>query len=365
MAREWRSQVALALVAGLASMGLMTAERASAEAIASGTTRIELYGELFQALKAEDVKVTKVGPAKVEGRVVKAPVSGGLIDVATANGWIDSSGGFRFRAGRRNVKLTRVTLDTAKGALRATLAGRRMKIAEVKSYEFSRILWGDKVQTLGLRLNRRASSLLNRKLDIDAFRPGRRFALVSSNIQPEWDQMLSGSFQLELDSGTVAKIESLGVDVQTPGSSSQGAEPPVFAAPLIAGSIDPTMAHTFGQAEGGLRISDADAPSPEVSWFNLGYSFETGKLLSTTVAHTEAGQLASPPPGPLAAVDLAGATVTVDPPSRTVTIANARATLEPGVADYINRTFAEPKGKAPVVAAGDPLGTFSMTMQGR
>jgi hypothetical protein len=365
MAREWRSTAALALAAAVTLVGLIGAERASAEGIASGATRLELNRGLFKALKKDEVRMTKVGLGRVSGRVVKAPVSGGLIDVATANGWIDSSGGVRFRAGRRSVQLAQLTLDTSKGVLRGVLAGQKMEIAAVPRYEFSRVGWGDVIEVSRLRLTRRVSSLINRKLDLDLFRPGRAFAAVSSSIQPEWDQMLSGTFQLDLDSGTVAKIESLGVDVQTPGSTAQGSEPPVFAAPLIAGSIDPAMVHIFGQAEGGLRVSDADAPSPEVSWFNLGYSFETGKLLSTALAHTEAGQLAPAPPGPLAAVDLAGATVSVDSNSRTVTITNARATLEAGTADYINTTFAQPKGKAPVVAAGDPLGTFSMTMQGR
>lgn len=48
-----------------------------------------------------------------------------------------------------------------------------------------------------------------------------------------------------------------------------------------------------------------------------------------------------------------------------LSILNARATLEAPVAALINATFATPKGKAPVVAAGDPFGTFSLTMQGR
>jgi hypothetical protein len=125
------------------------------------------------------------------------------------------------------------------------------------------------------------------------------------------------------------------------------------------------MVHTFGSAEGGFTIADPDSPGPTADWFNLGFSFETERLLSTSLAHTEDGQLAPAPPGPLAVVHRAGTTLRVDPVSRTVTLSNAPATLEAGVADYLNRTFAVPRGKGEVFAVEDPLGTVSMTMQGR
>jgi|GEM_PF-2404035 len=365
MAREWRATVALALVAALALVGAIEAQHASAEGIASGTTRVELYGNVFRALKKEGVRVTKIGPGSVKDRVIKLPVTGGALDVATANGWIDSGGGFRFQVGKRSVKLKQVTLDTSKGALRATLAGQRMELAEVEGYEFSRLLWGDAIRVPPLRLKQRVSNLLNRKLGLDVFRPNQRFALVSSSLQPTEVQIAGGSFQLDFDAATVAKVRSLGVELLPLESSSSGSEPPVFSGSLIHGRIDPTMARTWGNAEGGFRITDPEAPSPSVDWWNLGFSFETGKLLSMGLAHSEAGQVVPPAPGPLAAVDLSGATVTVDAPNRTVTVTNAGATLEAGVADYVNETFAKPKGKAAVLSGGDPLGTFSMTMQGR
>lgn len=188
---------------------------------------------------------------------------------------------------------------------------------------------------------------------------------MSSSVQASEVQITSGSFRLDLDPGTVAKIESLGFDVSPIASSGGASEPLVFSAPLLGGRIDPTMAHTFGFAEGGFRIADPDSPGPTVEWWNLGISFETGKLPSSGVAHTEFGQVAPGAAGPLATVDLSPATVVVDPIARTVTVTGAEATLEPPVVDYINQVFAIDRGKAPVLTAGDPLGTVSMTMQGR
>lgn len=361
-----RSAAVLTLVTmALALASLCFAAPAGAATVASGTIRLELNRGLFRALKKDDVRLIKVGPGNVKGRVATIPVSGGPLDFGTGGGWIDSTGGIRFRAGKRSVKLTRLTLDTSKMTLRANLAGQRMEIAEVQRYGFSRAGWGDLVEVSGLRLNRRVSNLLNRKLDLDVFRPGRAFASVSCNAQPAELDVSGGSFQLDFDAGTVSKIRSLGFELVPAESSTAGANPPVFSGPLIRGLIDPAMARTSGAAEGGFRIIDPDSPGPSADWWNLGLSFETAKLLFTGLSHAENGQLVPGPPQPLAAVDLSAATVSVDPVSRTVTVTNARATLEAGTADYINKTFAEPQGKAPVLAAGDPLGTVSMTMQGR
>ncbi|HEY3493024.1 MAG TPA: hypothetical protein VGK43_08720, partial [Solirubrobacterales bacterium] len=67
MAREWRVKAALALGLGLAIglVGLVTAQRAAAEAIAGGTTRLELNRALFKALKKEGVRMTKAGRGSI------------------------------------------------------------------------------------------------------------------------------------------------------------------------------------------------------------------------------------------------------------------------------------------------------------
>lgn len=363
MAREGR--IAKALTTGLALavgvVGLATAQPASAEGIAGGATQVELSRGLFKALKKDGVQLSKVGAGTVSGRVVSLPAAGGQIDVTTANGWIDSDGGFRLRAGKRSAKVTRVTVDTSSGAVRANVGGTNLQLAAIPSYGFAREGFGDSISIAGLRLTPRASKLLNRKLGLDAFGPGRAFASVSTSLQPEEVPVLGGSVRFDFDPATVAKVKSLGFEVQ-PMESSGGLSDPVFTAPLLAGRIDPAMARTWGMAEGGFRITDPEGPGPTVDWWNLGVSLETGKLISSGLAHTEFGQLAPGPPLPLAA--LASATVSVDPVYRTVTI-SAGTTLEAASANYINQVFAVDRGKQPVLAAGDPLGTISVTMQGR
>ncbi len=362
MAREWRVTAALALVVGLA--GLAWAQAASAEGIASGATRIDLARGLFKAMKKDGVQLSKVGAGTVAGRFVTLPAAGGEIDFVSGSGSFISDGGFRLRAGKRSAKVTRLTVETLRGTVRGTVNGNNLMLAAIPRTDFAREGFGDAIATSSLRLTPRASTLLNRRLGLDAFRPGRPFASVSTSLQPDEVQVSSGSVRFEFDPGTVAKIKSLGFDVQ-PMESSGGLSDPVFNAPLLAGRIDPTMARTWGMAEGGFRITDPEKPGPTVDWWNLGLSFETGKLLSSGLAHTEFGQLAPGPPQPLAALNLATASVAIDPVYRTVTVSGAKATLEAAAANYINQVFAVDRGKEPVLAAGDPLGAISLTMQGR
>jgi len=183
--------------------------------------------------------------------------------------------------------------------------------------------------------------------------------------------------QFSLDPGFVAKLKSLEVEPVSFEATVLGTDPPSFGAPLINGEIYPGTGGGWGFIEGGIRIAklgipEAESPGPVITlpaltWINVGLtvgaSLESRKVMGAIQAHDASGQIVPGAGNPIAALDLSGATVEVDPATRTLTIANARATLEASVADLINRTFATPKGKAPVLAAGDPLGTFSLTMQ--
>jgi hypothetical protein len=261
--------------------------------------------------------------------------------------------------------VTELKVDTFRKVVRASIGRTELRLATMSGFEFAREGFGLAISTSGLRLTPHASSLLNRTLRLDVFRPRRGFATVSASLQPREVQVSAGSVRFDFDAGFLTKVRSIGFEVQPMESTGDPSDPPVFSAPLLAGRIDPAMAGTWGMAEGGFRIVNPSGPGPTVDWWNLGLSLETGKLITGGLAHNEFGQLTPAPPQPLAALDLAAATVVVDPVYRTVSIAGARATLEGPAAAYINQVFAVERGKAPIFAAGEPLGTISLTMQGR
>lgn len=372
--RGWRGGMAILIVAAglsLAASSSQARTRTHTEMVTGGTTRIELSRPLFQGLAHAGVRVSKVGSGTVRGRIVTLAVDGGQIELGTAIGFVDHAGGFKFRSEGGAATLSQPVLNTANGGLYAKLDGRPLKIAAVKSFDFSRAGFGDEVEAANLRLSRETVDILNRKLRLDrVFRPGRAFATVSAGFQPATDQMESGSMQFSLDPGTVAKLKSLEVEPVPFETAVLGGNPLTYGAPLIGGMIYPGESRSWGFLEGGIRIAKVVEPEraltfPVLTFINLGLSLETQKVLGYIHAHNTSGQLAPTPGGPIAALDLSAATVQLDPQTRTLTIANAKATLEASTANLINETFALPKGKAPALAAGDPLGTFSLTMQGR
>lgn len=364
--RNWHTvAIGWAVLAGLL-LALALAPRASAELVESGRTRLQLNRGLFAQFEDEGIRVAKVKQGKVAGRLVTLPVEGGLIEPASGSGWVDSAGGFRLRSGKRVARLTEISVNTAKKGVWAKLDGKRSKIAAFEDPGFSRAGFGGTIQVRPLKLNAKAAEQLNRRLGLDGvFRPGRAFATVASTYRPEWVQVAKGSLQLSFDQGLLDKLKSVEIEPRPFEMTSTGPSPLVYSAPLIGGSIYPTQSRSSGFAEGGFRLSKPEAPGPVITVANIGVSFESNSLSNSIQLHTESGQLGTVPPGPFATVDLGGATVQLDPSARSLTVTNARAILGAGGAELINREFAAPKGKAPLVAAGDPLGTISATLQGR
>lgn len=355
------SIAAVAALAAIWAMAMLPAG-AAADPVASGRTRLALDSSLFQVLRRDGVAIQGLRGAKANGRFVGLPVSGGLLDLGTANGFVTNEGGFRLRAGQRVVTVTRLALDTNKGELRGRLDGQKMRLAAIPSFRFQRKGFGDLIEAIDLRPTARLAKTLNGKLGLPgAFRAGKPFLGVTTNLQPEFDSVSKGTMRFSLDQGTVEKVRSLGVDFLPFEVATEG--PYSYAASTTGGAIYPDLRHGFANIEGGLRIGRVEGPSPVITMASFGFSFETYKLSSTISVHTEAGQLAPAPAGPLAALDLSGATVRVDRDTRTVTVSNARATLEAPIAELIDETFA--KAKAPVLSAGDPLGTFSLQLEGR
>lgn len=364
--RIWQGPaIGLAVVAGL-SLALALAPRASAELVESGKTRLRLDRGLFAELAQEGVELAKVKQGKLQGRLVTLPAKGGLIEPASGSGWVDGAGGLSLRAGKRVVRLTEISVNTAKEGIWAKLDGKRGKIAVVKDPGFSRAGFGGTIRVAGLRLNAKTADRLNRRLGLDGvFRPGRPFAAVTSTYQPEWVQVAKGSLQISFDRAFLDKLKSVEIEPRPFEMSVAGSNPLVYSAPLLGGAIYPTQSHSAGFVEGGFRLAKPESPGPVVTVGHLQLSQETDSFSNAFHLHTEAGQLGAVPPPPFATVELGGAGFQPDLPTRSLTISNARVVLAAGGAELINEAFAKPKGKDPIVAAGDPLGTASATLQGR
>jgi len=336
---------------------------AMAEPVVKGKTRLVLDRTLAAALGRAHVQVSKLREATVQAHSISLPVAGGEVDVSSGAGSIEQEGGFRLATGAGSVAFTALRLDTAKRALWGKVDGRATKIASFAGYTVERVGFGDEVTVAALKLRPAVAAQLNAKLHKPRlFGSAAPFASLSSRFKPQFDGLAKGTLQLALDPGTLAKLKAVDVAPLPFEALTVATEPPTYAASLIDGAVYPDLRGGFAGVEAGLRLQ-RQTPSTVVSWLGLSVSLESNKLFADASLGNAAGN--SPRGvGPIAALDLSGATARVDPKARTVTITGVRATLEASTVALLNEAFAKAPGQQ-LVAAGAPLGEISLWMTGR
>ena len=181
-----------------------------------------------------------------------------------------------------------------------------------------------------------------------------------------------GNTTLLTDLRTVGKFVSVFVDfVPIDPATERLALPPSFFFPIGGGTIAPDASGGTVQTLGGVKLVQRSfVPGLVVSmtlssiWVDL-----NTKVATAEVSIDSTDQATFPTPGnvgrtSIANLDLSGATISSDPTARTVTILNAKATLQAVTAATLNSVFAEPILRMrDVFAEGDSLGTFSFTAQ--
>ena len=385
---------AVAVVAALAAL-LAFAPFASAtsDPLASGTTSITLNKGLFKKLKKNGVKVLKVSPGTVKKRTVKLPVSGGSLDPTTGAGTVEHNGGIKFKRGKRTAAVNTLVLETASASLKAKVAGKNMKLASVKGVTLTRNGFGANVSISSLKLTSKAAKRLNKKLGFTGKKKnknGKKVAVKpllkgnqtlgssASETQPKTLAVLpSGNATLTTSLPTVAKLAKVkvGIELIPPASLVSAGPPPAFAFPIGGGTIAPDANNGIVQTTGGLKLHQVFVPGEVETTMTLGAIWIDLGAKTATVEVTVESKGIDPKLslGPLgrssiADVSLAGATVKSDSTARTVTVENASASLQAVTAETLNSVFVKPfegvtKTEAEKFAAGDPLGTFSLTAQ--
>jgi hypothetical protein len=341
--------LALLLLLGLGS------GEAAAEPIAGGETKVLLDSQLRAKIGKEDVRVSGVGATTVQGAAVTLAAEGSEMEFTHGYGLVTHAGAIKFKAGRRSVALREITLDTstANKSLRGKFRKRSLRIAEMRGINYSRDGFGGEIRARKLILTQAAASLLNRRLGTPGLFKGRRpLGTLTSDFQPQELEVVSGSLMLVLDPNIDFKLGQIGVEPQPfEADVFSAGPPPIYTSRLIGGRIYPGRNSGVALVESGLRLV-RESPWTQLTWTNLGVDLDSKR----------SGVL-FPGGGPLAALDPSGANILLDPNARTLTAVNVAATLEADAARVINETFASP-GK-PVVAAGERLGSFAVTLQAR
>lgn len=100
-----------------------TTAAAAPVALAGKDTTLVLNPATGKVLKANQVTVTPVGPAKAAGDGIAFPITAGSINTESLAGTVDHSGGLKFSAGGKSLEVTDFKVDTVNKQLVAQAGG--------------------------------------------------------------------------------------------------------------------------------------------------------------------------------------------------------------------------------------------------
>jgi hypothetical protein len=379
---------------------------AAPDPVASGTTTITLNKGTVNGWKKRGVTLSKVSPAKLSGTKATLTVKEGSLDPTTGLGTVTLNGGLKFKAGKKSTTVKDLVVDTSNKSLSANVGGKKMKMATISGFSFARNGFGVNLTIKKFKLTSAAAKQLNKKLGYTAKKSkskgkgkgGKKRAAASKASSPPFkaNQVLGagsaetqpttvtvvpgGNVTLATDTTTLAKLEKVKVktSIAAPtGEPSKG----VFAFPISGGTVGPTGAAGVVQTTGGLSLVQkiqTGATSfleTEITLGNFYVDLAAKTVSVEVIAKSNASQslnLGNVGRASIADLNLAGATVSADPATRTVSVQNAGAALQTVSAEVLNgfvevyKGF-EAKGGPPVnpepITAGAPLGTISFTAQ--
>lgn len=332
------------------------AAQANYDPIASGTTKLTLDKGFLASLKKVGVTVTAKSSAKRQGSNLVLPVSGGKSDPTIKKAEIEQEGTVVFQAGKRKVPLRSIELKAKHTPLFAKVGGSQLKVATSKTTKVTRAGFGTAFNATGLELTQKVATRLNKKLRTkDFFKEGQLIGKVQSQALPERVTLLpQGQATLTPDPAILAKFKPLFVSLN-PISPAELSPGPVLHFPIVLGSqIAPDA------TSGTLRLGGAI----ELLQLGAGQVFQKEFWLDLAGKDTSSEVDVEPTPafpGKLGrigtyAIGMAGAAVSSEPKSRTISVSNALFTLDAQTAQTFNEAFAG--GKA-TFAPGETFGTVS------
>lgn len=410
--------VAAALLALLAFAPFTSA---APDPVASGSATLTLNNGFVKSLRKHGVKIAKIAPAKLKGKKATFAITGGEFDPISGAGTLNLSGGLQLKAGKKKVKVKGLAIVTTKKGLFAKVGGKKLKLAVLAGWSFTRAGFGVSLNVKKLKLTNAAAKQLNKKLGFEKggkpFKGNRLMAKAIAEEQPATVTVLpANGILFDANAELLKKLSNVEVKVETiaPGTFRL---PTSFEFPISGGSIAPAATAGVVNSSGGVKMtqklqkSATEFIETEITLVNF-YNDLGAKTVGVEVtAHSNAESPAGSGKKPLdlgalgrssiAELSLTGATVTSDPVNRKVTVQNGAATLQPVAAEVLNgfvqvykayveggtmlkvcealpghcaeqseKEIAAAKAKEAGEAvakneihAGDPLGSFSFTAQ--
>jgi hypothetical protein len=383
MARGTKLPLAALAAALFALLAFAPFASATPDPVGSGSATVTLNSGFVKSLKKSGVKITKIAPDKLKGKKATFPVTGGEVDPTTGAGTLTLGGGLKFKAGKKKAPVKALVVDTTKKGLFAKVAGKKVKLATLAGWSYVRAGFGVSLNVKKLKLSNGAANKLNKKLGFKKgkkpFKGNRKMGSAVAEEQPLTVAVLpSGNVAFNADPGLLAKLAKVEVKVR-PIAPTQVKGLTSFEFPITGGTISPLGTGGVVQSAGGVELEQkiqtgaTEFLETKITLSNF-YVDLAAKTITVEVSATSnaSQELNLGNLGRSSIADLTIPGVFADPATRTVTVLNASGVLQPISAKVLN-AFVEvyegfeakggPKKAPEKINSGDPLGSFSMTVQ--
>jgi len=337
-------------------LALGTAQSAAADSVSGGTVRLPLGPDLAATLHGAGVKLSPLGPARLHGRSLALPVSGGELDAGV--GRLSLRGGLKLTAGARSTSIGQITLDTGSGAMTAELGGRSVRLALARRPRVDRDGFGYEA-TLGKLVLTGSGA---RRLDHSLALPGLLgvddvLGTAIAGIRFEQLTVPYGTAYLTLEESFLDKLRSLAVAVEPSGAGWYFSRSPLtlaFTGMQGSAALD-LSAGSIASAD-GLRLFQAGRKGPyELMLSGISLDFATGALAAAIRGMS--GDTA--PSGPVASLQIP--VFHKNAFTGVLSAPNSPAAVSPGLASLLNATFAA-AAQPPPFAAGEALGQVAFAV---
>lgn len=411
MARGKKLPAAILASALFALLAFAPYASATPDPVASGTTTVTLNKGWTNYLKTFGIKIQKVGNAKVKGTKATFKVSGGEIDPTNGLGTLNLGGGLKFKAGKKSTTATGLVLNTGKSVLTGKVSGKKVKLAKLKGLSYTRNGFGVNVKLKTLKLESAGAKQLNKKLGYAKGKPkpflaGKNIGKSSSESQPGTVAIIpGGNVSFSANQDLLLKLEDVETNPKVIGPTTQKGQGN-YELPITGGTVAPSGAAGVVQTAGGLLLTQklptgpSSALETEITLGNMWLDLSAKTVTVEVVAKSNASSSLNL--GNLGRSSIADLTVTgvnADPATRKVSVSSA-AVLQPISAEVLEgfvkvyqayyeagvcaalpnkckspdpnekaaeEKVAKEKGEERVakdhIVAGNPLGTFSFTVQ--
>lgn len=395
MAMGTKLPASILAVALFALLAFAPFASAASDPVGSGATKMYLKKGFETKLSNLNVTIQKWGSGKFNGKRIEVAVEGGSVDPLTGEGKVNnkSSAGFKFKYGKRTVPISEIEVNTRKNWVRAKVANAMMKLGWLRKNSTGRDGFGAYMKANQLALTGNAARRISNKLGMrNAIKGGRVISNSFTTEQPaEATILATGNATLNLDPAAAKKLAHVGTPPFPEGFSPVAvALSPVTPTtwdvetltamfPIGGGALAPAANAGTLQTVGGLQLiqslefltkveGDITTLTMANIWVDMGTLQASVEVVIENPKTPEAN-LGNLGRASIADINLAGATIAMDPATRTITVLNASATLQAVTAETLNSVFITPIEKAPgfegqeKFAAGDPLGKVSFTAQ--